>query len=165
MFGKKFSEYVRFELWVLILIALTWAVRLGISLAGTPFSTTKWVSINIVLLLGLLYCSIAVHTSGFGSYKQLFGLLFIQTAFAHILIALAIVLGIVTGTGNAFTTPEVFGGNNGATWPHVAAHVIAGAILPVITWLIGSAILFVTKLVKRAPQSSLRSTETTEVRH
>ena len=150
MFGKKFSQYIQFELWILVLIAATWGVRLGLSLAGTSFSTTRWVSINIVLLLGLIYCSIAVHTSGFGSYKQLFGLLLIQTAFAHILIGLAITLGIVTGTGNAFTAPEVFGGSDGRTWIHVAAHLIGAVILPVITWLIGSVILFAAKRIKPA---------------
>ena len=148
MFGKKWSEYIRFERWILILIAVVWAVRLGLSLTGTSFSTVRWVSINIVLLGGLVYCSVAVHTSGFGSYKQLLALLFLQTAFAHLLIGVAIILGIVTGTTNAFTTPEVFGGNNGANWFHVLAHLIAAFILPLISWLIGSAILFATKKIK-----------------
>jgi hypothetical protein len=147
MFGKKFSDYLHFEGWLLILIAAVWAVRLGMSLAGTSFSVTKWVSINIVLLVGLLYCSIGVQTSGFGSYKQLLGLLFLQTLVAHILIAAAIVLGIVTGVGNAFTAPEVFGGSDGKTFGHVIAHLLAAFILPLIAWLIGSGILFVTKRV------------------
>ena len=145
MFGKKLSEYIRFEGWLLILIAVVWAVRLGISLAGTSFSVTKWVSINIVLLVGLLYCSIGVQTSGFGSYKQLLGLLFLQTLVAHILIAAGIILGILTGVGNAYTAPEVFGGSDGKTWVHVLAHVLAAFILPLIAWLIGSVILLVTK--------------------
>jgi hypothetical protein len=145
MFGKKLSEYIHFEGWLLILIAVVWAVRLGMSLAGTSFDITKWVSINIVLLVGLLYCSIGVQTSGFGSYKQLLGLLFLQTLVAHILIAAGIVLGILTGTGNAYTAPEVFGGSDGKTWLHVLAHLLAALILPLIAWLIGSVILFATK--------------------
>ena len=83
MFGRTFSEYIRFERWILILIAIVWAIRLGVSLSGASFSLTRWISINIVLLIGLVYCSVAVHTSRFGSYKQLLGLLFIQGAFAH----------------------------------------------------------------------------------
>jgi hypothetical protein len=150
MFGKKLSEYIRFEGWLLILIAVVWAVRLGISLAGTSFSVTKWVSINIVLLVGLLYCSIGVQTSGFGSYKQLLGLLFLQTLVAHILIAAGIILGILTGTGNAYTAPEVFGGNDGKTWFHVLAHVLAAFVLPLIAWLIGAVILSVTKRLSPA---------------
>jgi len=100
----------------------------------------------------LIYCSVAVHTSGFGSYKQLLALLGIQTVFEHSLIAAAIILGIVTGTTNAYTTPEVFGGGNGATWGHVLAHAVGGFILPFISWLIGSVILTVTKLIRPRPQ-------------
>jgi hypothetical protein len=150
VFGKKLSEYIRFENWILILIAIVWAIRLGISMAGTSFTITKWVSINIVLLIGLIYCSVAVHTTGFGSYKQLFGLLLVQNLCAHLLIAAGIILGIVTGTPNAYTAPEVFGGQNGATWVHVLAHLIAGPLAAPVAWLLGSVILFVTRKVKGA---------------
>ena len=149
MFGKKLQEYVQFERWILILIVAVFVIRLGLSLAGTSFAVNRWVSINIVLLVGLVYCSVAVHTRGFGSYKQLLGLLMVQTVTAHILIALGITLGIVTGRENIYTVPEYFGGSNGATWPHVLAHVIAGFVLPFIGWLIGSILLFVTKRVAR----------------
>lgn len=145
--GKKLTDYIRFERWILILIAVMWAIRLAVSLTGTSFTVTRWFSINIVLLIGLVYCSIAVHTSGFGSFKQLLGLLYVQVAFAHILIAAGITLGILTGKNNAYTTPEVFGGNDGKTLLHVAAHLAAAAILPLIVWLVGSVILFVTKKV------------------
>jgi hypothetical protein len=145
VFGKKLSEYIEFDRWILILIAVVFAIRLGMSLAGTPFNTTKWVSINIVLLLGLVYSSVAVHTSGFGSYKQLFGLLLVQWVPAHLLIASAIVLGILTGVDNAYTLPEVTGGQDGKFWLHVVAHLIVGFVLAAIAWLIGSVILFVTK--------------------
>src|ERR1700688_206156 len=148
MFEKKLADFIRFEKWILILIAAMWAVRLAVSLTGASFTVTRWFSINIVLLVGLIYCSIAVHTAGFGSYKQLLGLLFIQTAFAHLLIATGIAIGIVTGKDNAYTAPEVFGGSDGRTGVHIAAHLIAAVILPLITWLIGSVILFATKRVR-----------------
>src|SRR5439155_11024592 len=79
MFGKKVKEYVRFERWILILIVVVFALRLGLSLAGVskaeyPVMTrtgiptipkaTEWVSINLILLVGILYCAIAVQTRG-----------------------------------------------------------------------------------------------------
>jgi hypothetical protein len=150
MFGKKLSEYVRFLRWILILVAVAFLIRLVISVAGTPFAETRWVSINLVLLVGLIYCSIAVHTSGFGSYKQLFGLLLVQNVFAHTCIALGISIAVVTGRENAFTVPEVSGGGNGASWFHAVIHLIAGFIVAVFAWIVGSAILFVTKKLSRA---------------
>jgi len=150
MFGKKISEYVQFERWILILIVVVFALRLGLSLAGTSFSLAKWVSINLVRLVGLIYCSVAVHTTGFGSYKQLFGLLFLQNVLAHILIACGIILGVITATDNIFTIPEVSGGNNGRTVIHAVIHLVAAVIVPIFFWLVGSVILFATKKVKPA---------------
>jgi hypothetical protein len=150
MFGKKFSEYIQFERWILILIAAVFVIRLALPLLGTSIGLTRWVSINIVLLVGLVYCSVAVHTARFGGYKQLYGLLLIQTVFAHSLIALGIILGITTGTDNIYTAPEFFGGNSGRNWIHVLMHIIAAVVLPLIVWLIGSVILFATKRLKPA---------------
>jgi hypothetical protein len=110
-----------------------------------------------VLLVGIVYCSIAVHTTGFGSYRQLFGLLLVQSVVAHTLIASAIVLGIITGVDNAFTIPEVSGGGDGKFWFHVVAHAMAGFILAVFAWLLGAVILFVTKRIVR----KVRATEPT----
>lgn len=147
VFGKKFGEYIRFDSWILILVAAAFVIRLGTGMAGVPVATTKWISINIVLLVGLIYCSVAVHTSGFGSYKQLFGLLLVQNALAHLLIAGGIALAIVTATSNIYTAPEFFGGNDGRNWGHVAAHFLGAVLVPVVAWLIGSVILFITKKV------------------
>lgn len=149
MFGKKLSDYVRFESWILVLIVAAFLIRLGLSLNGSSFTQIRWVSINIVLVLGLIYCAIAVHIRRFGAYKQLLGLLLVQNVLAHWLIALAIVLGIVTGTPNVFTAPEVSGGSNGATWVHVFAHLIAGGFLASLAaWGLGSLILLVTRKLK-----------------
>jgi hypothetical protein len=152
VFGKKFSEYIQFQRWILILIAAVFVIRLGLSLAGVPVAEARWVSINFVLLVGLMYCSVAVHTRGFGSYKQLFGLLLVQVAFAHALIAIGIILGIVTGVDNIYTAPEFFGGSSGRNWPHVLAHVLAAIVLPLFSWLVGSVILFLAKRAKPAHQ-------------
>ena len=145
MFGKKLSEYVHFQRWILILVAMVFAIRLGASLAGLPNDQTKWISVNLVLLVGLVYAAVAVHTAGFGSYKQLFGLLLVQNFLAHILIALAIVLGIVTATDNIFTAPEYFGGGDGKAWIHVLAHGLVWIFPALFGWLIGSLILLVTR--------------------
>ena len=150
MFGKKFSEYIEFERWILILVAAAFVIRLALSMMGTSFTVTSRVSINLVLLAGLIYCSVAVHTSRLGSYKQLFGLLLVQNVFAHVLIGFGIVIGIITGRENAFTVPEVSGGGNGATWFHALLHPVAGVIVSVLAWLIGSVILFLTKKFKPA---------------
>jgi len=148
VFGKKFSEYIRFQRWILILVATVFIIRLVLPFAGVAIAQARWISINLVLLIALVYCSIAVHTSGFGSYKHLYGLILVHNGFAHLLIAFGIALGILTGTDNIYTAPEFFGGSSGRNWSHVLAHVFAVLIVPLIGWLIGSVILFITKRLK-----------------
>ena len=150
MFGKKLSDYIRFQSWILLLLVAVFLVRLGLSLNGAPFSQIRWFSTNLVLLLGLVYCAVAVHIRKFGGYRQLLGLLLVQNILSHTLIALAIVLSIVTARPNIFTAPEVSGGSDGAHWVHVAAHAIAGFLVPLVFWLPGSIILFVTRKLKPA---------------
>jgi len=161
MFGKKLKEYVRFERWILILIVVVFALRLGLSLAGVPgggniaaldgnYKATEWVSINLVLLVGILYCAIAVQTTGFGTYKHLFPLLLFQTTIAHSLVGMGIILGIVTGHDNAFTDLAHCGvcGADGKNWSHAIGHIVTGPLLSLVAWLPASGILFVTRKVR-----------------
>ena len=165
MFGKKVQEYVRFERWILILIVVVFALRLGLSLASVskaeyPVMTrtgiptipkaTEWVSINLVLLVGILYCAIAVQTTGFGTYKHLFPLLLFQTTIAHSLVGMGIILGIVTGHDNVFTDLAHCGvcGADGKNWSHAIGHIVTGPLLSLVAWLPASGILFVTRKVR-----------------
>ena len=156
IFGKSISEYARFEKVVLWAIALVAFGRLALSLAGVPNSAVKWLSITVVSLLGLVYVSIRVHTAGFGSFKQLLPLIFLQSALAHSIIVCAIVLSILMSKDNIFSAPEFSGGGNGRTWQHVIAHLAAGfLVVPLVGWLIGSLILLITKKVApRGTESS-----------
>jgi hypothetical protein len=157
MFGKKVKEYVRFERWILILIVVVFALRLGLSLAGVPvggniaaldgnYKATEWVSINLVLLVGILYCAIAVQTTGFGTYKHLFPLLLFQTTIAHGLIGMGIILGIVTAHHNIFSA--LAHGGQGFEWIHAFGHLLGGPLFSLVVWLPASGILFVTRKVR-----------------
>lgn len=155
IFGKKVSEYLAFQKYILLLILAVGLGRLFLSLGGVPDSTTKWLSISVVSLIGLVYYSIRVHTTGFGSYKQLLPLVFIQSVVAQAIIIAGIIIAILTNKDNVFSAPEFSGGSDGKTWLHVAAHLIGGLIVgPLLAWLIGCILLFVVKKV--TPQSSAK---------
>jgi len=148
MFGKTVAQYLGFQKIVLALIALAFLVRLALSLAGQPNSVAKWISVTVVLLAGVVYYGVAVHKSGFGSYKQLYPLLLFQSLLGEGLVALAIVLAIFTGTDNIYTAPEYSGGGDGKTWFHVVAHlIVAAVVLPLISWAVASLAMLVTKKV------------------
>ena len=153
MFGKSVGQYLSFQRSFLVAIVVVFALRLALSLAGTPNATAQWVSVTVVLLLGTLYYGVAVHTRGFGSYKQLYPLALFQSLLGEGLVALAVVVGIVTGKDSIYTAPEYSGGADGKTWLHVVGHVVVAAvILPLVSWAISSLVLFVTRKV--APKAA-----------
>ena len=92
IFGKSLSEYVRFERGFLILILVVGLARLILSLLGMPNSAVKFISITVALLLGMLYYSVTVHTSGFGSYKQLLPVLALPVILGSCIVITGIVI-------------------------------------------------------------------------
>jgi hypothetical protein len=152
IFGKKLSEYLRFQQAILGLILVVGLTKLAMSLAGMPNDTTKWLSITVLSLVGVFYYGVRVHTAGFGSYKQLLPLVFNQNVLAHGIIAIGIIIAIVTGHDNVFTAPEYSGGGDGKNWLHVGAHVVLGMIVgSLVGWLVASIVMWVTKKVARRP--------------
>ena len=147
IFGKSLSEYVSFEKVFLVLILVVGFARLGLSLAGVPNATVKFVSLTVLLLLGLIYYSVRVHTSGFGSYKQLLPVLALMVILDNLIVVSGILLAMGTGKDNIFSAPEYSGGGNGKTWGHVSGHLIAMVVGPLVLWGIGSLIMLLTKKV------------------
>jgi hypothetical protein len=148
IFGKRPSEYVAFCKPFLGLILVVGIARLALSLGGLPNSTAKWLSITAVIWIGVLYYSIRVHTTGFGSYQHLLPIFVLQSLAAQLIIVPGIILAIFTGTDNIYSVPEYSFGNDGKTWLHVGAHLVLGTtIAPLIGWLVGCLIMFVTKKV------------------
>jgi len=146
IFGKRLSKYVSVSKPFLGLILIVGIARLALSLGGVPNSTAKWLSITVVMWIGVLYYSIRVHTSGFGSYKQLLPICVLQLCVAQVVIVPSIVLTILTGKDNIFSAPEFSFGQDGKTWSHVAAHLLLGTTIgSLISWLAGCLILFATK--------------------
>jgi hypothetical protein len=150
MFGKRISEYLAFQKLFLALIAAVGLLRLGLSLAGVPDSAVKWLSMNVVAWAGIFYYGVAVHTKGFGSYKQILPLVLFQTILQQLIAVLGILLAIA-GLPNIFAAPEYsFGAQN--QWLHVLAHLTIGMIVPpIIGWGIGSLVMLITKKVARRP--------------
>jgi len=158
IFGKRLSEYASFAKLFLILIFIVGVARLGLSLAGVGNSTTKWLSITVVSLIGMVYYAIRVHTSGFGSYKQLLPIYFLQSLVGEGIVVVGIIIAIATHTDNVFSAPEYSGGGDGKNWGHVAAHAVLGIIVgPLVSWLVGMLIMFITKKVAGERSSDSRA--------
>jgi hypothetical protein len=155
IFGKRLSEYIEFARLFLILILIVGIVRLALSLTGTPNTTARWISITAAIWIGTVYYAIRAHTSGFGSYKHLLPIYVLQSVTAQIVIVPAILLAMYTGTDNIYSVPEYAFGQDGKTWLHAGAHLVVGTtVAPLISWLVGCVIMFVTKKVTTKDRDS-----------
>ena len=120
--------------------------RLTASLLGVPNSKAGFLSLTFLGLLGMVYYSGRVYTSGFGSYKQLLPVLALQVILCNIIVIGGIVIAILTDKNNIFSAPEFSPGKvDGKTWGHVAIHFIAIISMSLVFWAVGSLIMLVTK--------------------
>jgi hypothetical protein len=149
IFGKPLSEYFAFCKFFLGLIVAVGLLRLALYYGGVPISAARWFSVNAVLWIGVLYYSIRVHTSGFGSYKQLLPICFLLNLSVQLVIVPSIIVAILTGIDNIYSIPENFFGADGKTWGHAAAHLLIGGatVAPLLTWLVGCLVMFVAKKI------------------
>jgi hypothetical protein len=152
IFGKPLSEYVHFARLFMILIFAAGVIRLALSLNGVPNETTRWFTMTGLAWIGVIYFSIRVHTTGFGSYKQLLVIFVLVDWVAQAIAITGIVIAMATGMDNVFSSPEFAFGRDGKTWLHLGAHLFigttAGALMP---WGIGSLILAATRKLTRKP--------------
>jgi len=150
VFGKSLSEYVAFSRNVTLLILVVGIARLGLSLYGLPVAETKWVSMTLVMFLGIIYLGFRAHTAGFGSYKHLLPAIVLPNSALHTVAITGIVIGIITGHNNVFTAPEYAFGGDGKTVLHVGAHLLIGMTIgALVNWLIGCLFLFIAKKTVR----------------
>jgi hypothetical protein len=150
VFGKPISQYLAFPKVFLGLVVVVGLTRLGLSLAGLPNATVAWFSMNVVSWAAVAYYGVAVHTKGFGAYRQLLPLGFFQIAAQQVVAILGILLALA-GLDNIFGAPEYsFGAKS--QWIHLLSHLTIGLILPTLLfWGVGSLILAITKRVSTRP--------------
>jgi hypothetical protein len=154
MFGKRISQYLAFQKVWLALIAGVGLARLGLSLAGLPDRTVMFLSMTVVGWAAAVYYGVAVHTKGFGSYKQLLPLMLFQVVLVQA-IAVAGILVAIAGFPNIYAAPEYSGppfARSPNQWNHALAHLTIGIVVPVLLWWgVASLVLLITKKVARRP--------------
>ena len=120
--------------------------RLVLSLAGVSNDNLKWLSLTLVAFLGVLYCAIEVPRRGFGSYRHLLPLYFMQSATANFIIAGSILLSVVTGKENIYSAPEYSGPLASSQMLHALGHIADGLIIgPLAGWIVGSFLMWIVK--------------------
>ena len=156
IFGKRLSDYAAFSRIFLILIPAIGIARLVLSLSGVPNSTTRLLSMTVAAWIAVIYYSIRVHTTGFGSYKQLLPVIALLNIPAQAIAITGIAIAIFSGNNNVFSSPEFAFGSDGKTWTHLLAHVFIGTTIGTLfPWMIGSGILALTRKLSGSEQKTM----------
>jgi hypothetical protein len=155
IFGKTVGEYVRFQKLFLILILAVGLARLGLSLAGMPNSSVRWLSMTVMVLAGVIYAGVKAARAGFG-YRHLLPVAFIQALLSNGIAIAGILIAIGTGNDNIFTAPEFSPpGDEGRGAFHVFGHFAFGTgIGSLLSWGIASLVLWITKKATRRSASA-----------
>jgi len=144
MFQKPYSEYLRFQAPILIVMAIVGLLRLGLSIAGQPDSIVRFVSVSAVGFAGIVYYGVRVRPSGFGTYRHLLPLVFNQGLVANGTAILGIGLAVmgmpniydVTEFRGPFATPQT------TPTQHALAHMFIGTTVGVLLgWLMSSIVM------------------------
>lgn len=125
--GHALREHFRLFAPLFILIAAVWALRLILSAAGSPEWLTRMVSVTAATSAAVLLAALVVHVRRFGSYANVVVASLLLNAWAEILITLAILVSVLTGTVNVYSAPEYsFPSNDPHHLRHMYAHLTFG---------------------------------------
>src|SRR5215467_13929847 len=158
IFGKPFEDYTAFcGPFVAVILAIGIA-RLALSLGGAPNSVVRWLSMTAAVWIGVLYYSVRVPLSGFGSYKQLLPVAVLLNLAEQTIAIVGIAVAIFSGNNNIFSSPEFAFGGYGRTWLHLGAHLVFGTTFgSLVPWLAGCLFLWLAGKFAGLGQSAFRS--------
>ena len=104
--GHGLREHIRFLTPLLLFVLIVWILRLLLGIAEAPLWFSKLFSLTGASVGALLIAIFWIHARGFGSYPNVVMASFFINAWTHLLIILAIIFAVMTGTNNIFTRPE-----------------------------------------------------------
>ena len=127
------GEHIRLLVPLFVFIAGVWVLRLALHEMGVLHALVHVVSITVATSLALLFAVVLIHVRGFGSYPSVVVSNALLVAWAQLLIVVAIIFSVLTGTENIFTLPEFSRGND----PRHIKHIIGQ-----LTVVFGIGVLF-----------------------
>lgn len=151
MFGKPYSEYIRFQIPFLIAITVVGLLRLVLSITGQPDSVVKFASMTVVGFAGIVYYGVRVRPSGFGSYRHLIPLIFNQGLIANGIAVLGIALAVM-GMPNIYDVVEFRPpfARDASPLAHALSHLLFGTTLgTLVGWAFGSIVMALFGRAKR----------------
>jgi len=150
------SEHLRLLVPLFVFIAGVWVLRLLLHEMAVLHALVHVLSITVATAIALLFAVILIHVRRFGSYPSVILATVLVVSWAQVLIVLAIIFSVATGTENIFTLPEFsMPGDDPRHLKHILGHLsfgIGGGAL--IGSFFGCLILWMLRRVVPEPDRS-----------
>ena len=104
--GHGIREHIRFLMPLLIFLLVVWGLRLLLGLVSVHPWLLRVCSLSVAVPAAFLIAIFWIHMRSFGSYPNVVMASFLINAWTHLLIIVAIIFAVMTGTENIFTRPE-----------------------------------------------------------
>ena len=130
--GHRIRDHIRLLVPLFAFIAAVWLIRLILGELNAGF--VRVFSVTGADALAILLAAVLIHTRRFGSYPNVVAASVLLVVWGQLLIVLAIVFAVLTGTNNIYTAPQF-------SFPRADPHHLKH-ILGQLTYGVGAGILF-----------------------
>jgi succinate dehydrogenase hydrophobic anchor subunit len=132
--GHRMREHVRLLLPLFAFLLVVWLLRLLLAAAGASLSVSRVFSVTTASAVAVFLAVLLIHFHGFGGYTNVVTTSLLLNAWSQVLIVIAILVAVVTGTENVYTLPEFsVPGDDPLHLRHIFGH---------LTFMLGLGTLF-----------------------
>jgi len=132
--GHPMREHVRLLLPLFAFLLVVWLLRLLLAAAGASLSISRVFSVTTASAVAVLLAVLLIHFHRFGGYTNVVTTSLLLNTWSQILIVIAILFAVVTGTENVYTLPEFSApGDDPMHLRHIFGH---------LTFMVGLGTLF-----------------------
>ena len=125
--GHSLGEHLRLLGPLFVFIAGVWVIRLLLHQMAVLHALVHVLSITVATAIALLFAVILIHVRRFGGYPSVVVATVLVVSWAQLLIVLAIIFSVATGTENIFTLPEFsIPGDDPRHLKHILGHLSFG---------------------------------------
>ncbi|MCI0626158.1 MAG: hypothetical protein L0387_31695 [Acidobacteria bacterium] len=132
--GHRMREHVRLLRPLFAFLAAVWLLRLFLAAAGVSLSVTRVFSVTTAAAVAVFLAVLLIYFRGFGGYTNVVAASLLLNAWSQVLIVIAILFAVATGTENVYTLPEFsVKGDDPLHLRHILGH---------LTFMLGLGTLF-----------------------
>jgi len=132
--GHRMREHVRLLLPLFAFVAAVWIMRLLLAGLGVSLGVSRIFSVTTASAVAVFLAVLLIHFQGFGGYTNVVAISLLLNAWSQVLIVIAILFAVATGTENVYTLPEFsVPGDDPMHLRHIFGH---------LTFMLGLGTLF-----------------------